>query len=171
MGWLSKLMGKSDAPAPDEDTPSTPPLVFRALTEDERANLDRERLLVRQVADRELGLSVDLSPSQVSRDTLLQLQPLVDQRLVHADNLLLAQGLGVVLGDALCNCLEGLHWCMVSDAYGTDPVVRMREQSLQVAARDMVIKRLENGNAVDLAELLDGVIDHLKRLIDSGEFQ
>ena len=165
MGWLSKLLGKANDAEPKVT------MAFRAMTAEELADLDRERLLVQQVAARELGVHVTLQGGLANRDSLTQLQPLVSQRLVHADNLLLAQGLGVVLGDALCKALNGMHWCMVTDDFGTDPVVRFRTHAVQVAARDMVIKRLESGDEVDLLHLLDGVCQHLQGLIDSGDYQ
>ncbi len=165
MGWLSKLLGKA------QDTAPAAPMVFRAMTADELADLDRERLLVQQVAERELGVHLPLLGGLANRDSLAQLQPLVSQHLVHADNLLLAQGLGVVLGDALGTVVSGMRWCMVTDDFGTDPVVRFRTHAIQVAARDMVIKRLENGDEVDLIHLLDGVSQHLQRMIDSGDYQ
>ncbi|KGG89070.1 DUF3806 domain-containing protein [Comamonas thiooxydans] len=141
--------------------------VFRALAAQELEQLERERLLVCQVAARELGLS-DWS---MDRSGLAQLQPLLDRGLVSADNLLLARGLGVVLGDALSCEMDDMDWHMVSDDWGTDPVVRYRETSIQVGARDMVLKRLEDGQSVDLLHLLDGVISHLQPMIDSGDYQ
>jgi hypothetical protein len=141
--------------------------IFRALAAQELEQLDRERLLVCQAAARELGLS-DWS---MDRSGLGQLQPLLDRGLVSADNLLLARGLGVVLGDALSCEMDDMDWHMVSDEWGTDPVVRYRETSIQVGARDMVLKRLEDGRSVDLLHLLDGVISHLQAMIDSGDYQ
>jgi hypothetical protein len=35
----------------------------------------------------------------------------------------------------------------------------------------MVLKRLEDGQSVDLLHLLDGVISHLRPMIDSGDYQ
>ncbi|WP_291588945.1 DUF3806 domain-containing protein [Comamonas sp. UBA7528] len=141
--------------------------VFRALAAHEQDQLDRERLLVCQVAARELGLN-DWS---MDRSGLVQLQALLDRGLVQPDNLLLARGLGVVLGDALTCELDDMDWHMVSDDWGVDPVVRFRESSIQVGARDMVLKRLEDGQTVDLVQLLDGVVSHLQPMIDSGDYQ
>ncbi|WP_370682437.1 DUF3806 domain-containing protein [Comamonas sp. GB3 AK4-5] len=143
------------------------PAVFRPLNAQELEQLDRERLLVCQVAARELGL-MDWS---MDRSGLAQLQGLLDRGLVQPDNLLLAQGLGVVLGDALTCEMDDMDWHMVTDDWGTDPVVRYRETTIQVGARGMVIKRLEDGRAVDLVHLLDGVVEHLQPMIDSGDYQ
>ena len=161
MGDLSHSPDASEAVA----TASVP--VFRALAAHEQDQLDRERLLVCQVAARGLGLS-DWS---MDRSGLVQLQALLDRGLVQPDNLLLARGLGVVLGDALTCELDDMDWHMVSDDWGTDPVVRFRDSSIQVGARDMVLKRLEDGQAVDLVQLLDGVVSHLQPMIDSGDYQ
>lgn len=161
------LSQSPDSPdAPDAVAAASVP-VFRALAAHEQEQLDRERLLVCQVAARELGLN-DWS---MDRSGLAQLQALLERGLVQPDNLLLARGLGVVLGDALTCELDDMDWHMVSDDWGVDPVVRFRESSIQVGARDMVLKRLEDGQAVDLVQLLDGVVSHLQPMIDSGDYQ
>lgn len=142
--------------------------VYRPLDAAELAQLDRARAHVAQVAARELGLT-DWS---MDRSGLAQLQPLLDRGLVGADDLLLAQGLGVVLGDALSCELDDMDWQMVSDAWGTDPVLRHADSSIQVGARDMVLKRLEDGEAdIALLHLLDGVVAQLQPMIASGEYQ
>jgi hypothetical protein len=145
---------------------STAPL-FRPLDAQEAEQLNRERLLVCQVAARELGLN-DWS---MDRSGLAQLQALIDRGLVQSDNLLLARGLGVVLGDALTCEMDDMDWHMVTDDWGTDPVVRYANTTIQVGARDMVLKRLEDGREVDLVHLLDGVVEHLQPMIDSGDYQ
>jgi hypothetical protein len=140
--------------------------VFRALAAHELEQLDRERLLVCQVAARELGLS-DWS---MDRSGLAQLQRCSIGAWCGRQPAA-GRGLGVVLGDALSCEMDDMDWHMVSDDWGTDPVVRYRETSIQVGARDMVLKRLEDGREVDLLHLLDGVISHLQPMIDSGDYQ
>jgi len=159
---MSELPGHEDLPAAAGSQP-----VFRPLDAEEQALLAGERRLVCEVAARELGLS-DWS---LDRSGLALLQPLLDRGLVLADPPQLAQGLGVVLGDALSCEMDDMDWQMVSDDWGTDPVVRYRDSSIQVGARDMVIKRLEDGRDVDLLHLLDGVLSQLQTMIESGDYQ
>lgn len=161
------MVDLSQSPDAPEAPDAVAAPVFRALAAHEQEQLDRERLLVCQVAARELGLN-DWS---MDRSGLVQLQALLDRGLVQPDHLLLARGLGVVLGDALTCEMDDMDWHMVSDDWGTDPVVRYRESSIQVGARDMVLKRLQDGREVDLVQLLDGVVSHLQPMIDSGDYQ
>lgn len=162
MGELSPLSGEGVV-----GTAAHNPPVFRALSDAEQAQLERERLQVCQVAARELGLT----QWSMDRSGLVQLQALMDRGLVLADDVLLAQGLGVVLGDALTCEMDDMDWYMVTDDWGTDPVVRYGNTTVQVGARDMVIKRLEDDRAVDLVQLFDGVVAHLQSMIASGDYQ
>ena len=43
---------------------------------------------------------------------------------------------------------------MVTDEYGPDPPLRFKETTLQVNALTMISKRLENGETVNLSEML-----------------
>ena len=148
-------------------TPDAVPATFRPLDAGEQAQLDGERRHVAQVAARALGLTDWI----MDRAGLAQLQPLLDRGLVGGDPLL-ARGLGVVLGDALTCEVDDMDWEMVSDAWGTDPVVRVAGTSLQVGARDMVLKRLEAGEQpIDLLHLLDGVAAQLQAMLASGDYQ
>lgn len=63
------------------------------------------------------------------------------------------QSLGVVFGDVLVSELP-LRWVMVTDEFGTDPTLRLKNTTLQVNALTMISKRVERGERVDLADLL-----------------
>jgi hypothetical protein len=50
----------------------------------------------------------------------------------------------------------------VTDEYGTDPTLRYESTSLQVNAMTMISKRIEDGEAVDVASLAAWLEDFIK---------
>jgi len=83
------------------------------------------------------------------------LQQLLDLRLFSAEREDEARALGTCFGDALAGQVRGLTWQLVTDEYGTDPTLRYLEYNMQVNAPDMLLKRLERGDEIDLRYMAD----------------
>jgi hypothetical protein len=87
-----------------------------------------------------------------SADYLRWVQTLLDDDVI--DGAVYAnQALGCVLGVILVENIDGLDWCAFSDAQGRDLCLRYRDTSLTIFPLDMVLKRCEAGDAVNLPEL------------------
>ncbi len=74
------------------------------------------------------------------------------------------QSLGIVLGDALVQHVDGAEWVMVQDEYGRDPGVRIRGTTVLLFPLTMVSKRAEAGEVVDVFALFNGLLDHIDAL-------
>jgi Domain of unknown function (DUF3806) len=67
----------------------------------------------------------------------------------------------LAFGDVLATDLP-LHWAMVTDEYGTDLTLRLRDTSLQVNALTMISKRIERDESVDVSYLLRTTREHVE---------
>ena len=84
---------------------------------------------------------------------LVILQRLLDNRFVGAEQSSELQSMGLVFGEILARRAD-LIWVTVVDSYGRDPALRFRDTSLILFPMTMISKRVENGQRVDVAELM-----------------
>lgn len=125
---------------------------------------DIERL-ARQLAQSE-ALIQKITGFDLSQglDDLRLLQAVVDSGHLRIDQTYEWQSLGVVLGSVFVAEVEGLDWAMVEDEYGRDPALRFESTSILLFPLTMISKRIEQGEAVDVQALYDGVIEHVERI-------
>ncbi|HKA06951.1 MAG TPA: DUF3806 domain-containing protein [Gemmataceae bacterium] len=139
---------------------------YARLSTDDLAVLDSDRefaasvLEVRFPKKRLTGTAADISLLQ----KILDGGPYTDS----AEGELVA--LGTSLGDLLAQALN-LRWVRYSDEYGSDLALRYEKTSIAIFPRDMIVKRVENGEDPDLQDLYDGVIREVKQLIASGDYR
>jgi hypothetical protein len=87
---------------------------------------------------------------------LALIQGALDSGQITADNHQELQGLGVLFGDALVAELD-LKWVVVTDDFGTWPVVTRPRTSLQIAAFTAFEKRVMNKEApIEVVALFNG---------------
>lgn len=91
-----------------------------ALSPDDRASLDEQRALVRELAREHVGLA----PRGGALEDLPILQQLVDAHVVAPTDAYAQQALGVVLGDVMAEQL-GLEWAIVDDDLGRSRALRL----------------------------------------------
>ena len=139
---------------------------FHKLTRAEEEQLARQRMLVLTTARSRYGTAKFTR----TKSDLAVLQRLVDDRAFDKTQTFELQSLGVVFGDILATEL-GLHWELVMDEYGSDPVLRYGTAQVQVAALTMISKRVEDGREIDLTDLVEGVRKTLKEMKDSGNYE
>jgi len=137
---------------------------FHQLSRAEEDRLNKQRELVLSAARVRYGTKGFTR----SKTDLPVIQRLIDDRVFAKTQTFELQALGVVFGDVLASEL-GLHWELVTDEYGTDPVLRLGTHQVQISALTMISKRAEDGKEVDVAALLDGVRDTLKQMKKSGD--
>ncbi|HGM7286482.1 TPA: DUF3806 domain-containing protein [Stenotrophomonas maltophilia] len=82
------------------------------------------------------------------------LQRVVDAELIDRDDCDGWEALGVAFGDTLAQHVPGLAWMQVTDAWGIDAVLRYADSSLQIGASTLLLKRVEQGEIIDIAHLL-----------------
>jgi hypothetical protein len=139
---------------------------FSELAKADRARLDSQRAVVR----RTLKTRYDVARLSGSRADIPLLQRMVDDRIFSKSQTYELHSLGVAFGDVLAKEL-GLRWVIVTDEYGTDPTLRYRDTTIQVNALTMVAKRVEEGRAVDLQAIYEGVRSHIAETLKSGDYR
>jgi len=137
---------------------------FHKLSREDEQRLAKQRALILSAVQSRYGTTVF---TRTTND-LPVLQRLIGDRAFEKTQTFELQALGVVFGDILATEL-GLHWELVTDDYGTDPVLRYGTAQVQVAALTMISKRVEDGKEIDVADLVEGVRDTLKRMKESGD--
>lgn len=65
--------------------------------------------------------------------------------------------IGTAYGDILAAEL-GLHWVVVTDEYGTDIGLQYRNSEIYLFPRDMIVKRFELGEEIDLTFMLGELV-------------
>lgn len=73
------------------------------------------------------------------------------------------QSLGITFGDILAE-MTGLEWVMVEDAHGRDPALQDPGTTILVFPLTAISKRIEQGEVVDLGELLKEFVGNINRL-------
>ena len=129
---------------------------FSALTREDIVHLERQRTFVHRLAQR-LDISWQFGGTKAD---LPVLQAIIDSKALSASQKWELQSLGIALGDIFAN-ETGLRWVIVEDEYGRDPALRYKETSNLVFPLTMVSKRIEDGKAVDIQAIFDGVSDHI----------
>ena len=122
---------------------------FAELSRDDIARLDKQRAVVASAAKARYGTSRLLK----TKDDLPILQRLIDDKVFGKTQTYELQCLGVAFGDVLASDVP-LRWVMVTDEYGTDPTLRLKDTSIQVNAFTMISKRIKKGERVDLTALV-----------------
>ena len=125
------------------------PMNFTEPTEDDVSRLAQQVVVVSGLAER-LGLPT-LTGTEADLPTL---QAILDSGELTADDTYELQSLGVAFGRVLITKVDGLDWAIINDEYGSDPTVRYRNTTLCVNALTAISKRVENGEEVDVADLL-----------------
>ena len=131
---------------------------FNELSDSDRVRLDQQRAIVAATAKQKYGTG---GLTKTVAD-LPVLQRLIDDNAFNKTQTSELQSLGVAFGDVLASELP-LSWAMVTDEYGTDPTLRYKDRPVNINALTMISKRVERGEVVNLAQLLQITRDQLRQ--------
>ena len=121
---------------------------FSELSREDSERLDQQRTLVAAAAKQRYGTVLT-----GTKKDLPIIQRLIDDKVFKKSQTYELQSLGVVLGDVLASELP-LRWVMITDEYGTDPTLRLKDTSVNINALTMISKRVERDEPVDVFRLL-----------------
>lgn len=96
------------------------------------------------------------------------LQAVLDNGWVVQGEAAKLQALGVVFGDALAELL-GAPWVIVDDEYGRDLALLVSDDPVLLFPVTMIAKRVEDGQPVDVTELLSLAAEGAMRHMAGGE--
>jgi Domain of unknown function (DUF3806) len=103
-----------------------------------------------------------------SRADLLLIQRLLDTGTVEREATYTLQALGLAFGNVFVEENADYDWWMVQDEFGRDPAIRYKQSSLLAYPRTMISKRIEDGEAVNVTELFDGLCRRMEELVEKG---
>ena len=142
LGLVAGILGQSNGA-------KLPPPKYNELSAADREQLDRQRAVIAAEAHKRYGTAKLTGTAS----DLPVLQKLIDDGAFEKMQTYQLQSLGVAFGDVLASQLH-LRWVMVTDEFGTDPTLRLKNTPLQINALTMISKRIERGKPVDLSFLL-----------------
>ena len=125
---------------------------------DERARLDAQRA----VCERYLAADARATYTTAAGKLGL-LSALLAAHVFAREQTYELQCMGVVLGDAMA-IDAGLEWVTVTDEHGRDPALRVPGTSILLFPLTMISRRVEQGEAVDVFDLFDGVLAQLEHI-------
>jgi hypothetical protein len=100
-------------------------------------------------------------------DKIRLLQTILDGNWVAPDETWKLQSLGITLGDILVQTM-GFTWVAVEDEDGRDPALRDGDTSIILFPMTMISKRVEDGEVINIAQLLDMAHDKVSELRERG---
>lgn len=92
------------------------------------------------------------------------IQSVLDAKLGEAEATYSLQALGMAFGKVLIENNDFFDWWMVEDEYGRDPAIRYKETTLLVFPQTMLSKRVEDGEAVAVQEMYEGLCERLEEM-------
>ena len=130
------------------------------LTESDLERLEKQRAVVTQYLDDDSLAKYRTVPGKLGT-----LEALLAAEVFSPEQTYELQSMGIVFGDAFVQDM-GFHWIMVEDEYGRDPAIKFRDTSVLLFPLTMISKRVEQGDAVDVLDLYNGVAAIAQEKID-----
>ena len=130
---------------------------FSDLTVADIAEMDRQRVAIRELAKTALGYGGEID--------LPTLQLFVDADVVSVEDTWRLQGLGVCFGDAITR-IAPVRWRIIEDEWGRDPTLCWENSKVNLNALTVLSKRIENGERPDVEQLARELVNRGLELTD-----
>jgi hypothetical protein len=122
---------------------------IEALSLDDSMHVEKQRAWVRDHFDRAARHEY-----QTIEGKLRLLGTIIRSKRIEPAETWKLQSLGITFGDVLAQKM-GLAWVAVEDEYGRDPALQDPGTSILVFPMTMISKRIEDGEEVDVRQLLE----------------
>lgn len=99
-------------------------------------------------------------------DDIPTLQSLLDVKPFSTGEEAALEILGAAFGDVVAATF-GFEWVVATDEYGADFAIKHPSKMILAFPRDMIVKRVETGDVINLTELYHSVIAAIKEQIDA----
>jgi hypothetical protein len=111
-------------------------------------------MIARRVASI-LGIQeAEIEAYHARQESLAFIQQVIDNEKYAPDEEYEWQSLGLAWGDYLRHHYPDYHWAVVRDEYGRELCLQYRDLHLNIFPMSMLLKRVEEGEAVDARELI-----------------
>ena len=137
--------------------------VIEAPSHEELEDLAQKLVHAKELAEHVAGRELD-----GSEEDLDAIQAILDSNTIEPEASYSLEALGVAFGCVFIDNHEGFDWWMVSDDSGRDPAVRYKESSLLIFAQDMIVKRIEEGQTVDVRELYEVLSEGIEEMLEEN---
>ena len=137
------------------------------MTKENRARLAEQEAVVARLLRSHYGEGASL---RHSKDDLLLLQRMIDDRILRRDQTYELQSMGIVLGNVFVNETP-LQWVMVDDEHGRDPALQYPNTTVIIFPLTMISKRVEDGREVHVAQIFEVIRKQVEKLKDNPEYR
>lgn len=141
------------------------PYEFLPLTTDANARLETLRAHLK----RRLALVAPGAPQDNSTAVIPVLQRFIDNQALRLDPVNEWEAAGAMLGDVFAREL-GLEWWSLRDGWGETICLRHAETTLRMHPIDMLAKRAQKGEPIDVRHIFDNVSAWTREAIASGQY-
>jgi len=105
-----------------------------------------------------------------SDQTISLIQKMIDKKVFQAEDTDELQSLGIALGDYIQYKNNDFHWAVVRDEYGRDVCLQFKTFPITVFPMTMISKRIEDGESINVSELMSNLVDKVIELSNNEEF-
>ena len=84
------------------------------------------------------------------------LQRIIDSKVIKTTDTAKLQAMGVIFGDLVSKKVQ-VEWMLVTDEYGTDPVLKPKGHEVSIGALTMISKRIEKGEDFEVKDMYDWI--------------
>jgi len=105
-----------------------------------------------------------------SDKTMSFIQKMIDEKVFQMENTYELHSLGIALGDYIQYKNNDFHWAVIRDEYGRDICLQYKTLALTIFPMTMISKRVEDGDNINVAELVSNLLEKINELIKSGDF-
>lgn len=106
-----------------------------------------------------------------SDKTMSFIQKMIDEKVFQMENTYELHSLGIALGDYIQYKYNDFHWAVIRDEYGRDIYLQYKTLALTIFPMTMISKRVEDGDKINVAELVSNLLEKINELIKSGDFE
>lgn len=105
-----------------------------------------------------------------SDKTISFIQKMIDKKVFQMENTYELHSLGIALGDYIQYKYNDFHWAVIRDEYGRDICLQYKTLALTIFPMTMISKRVEDGDKINVAELVSNLLEKINELIKSEDF-
>jgi hypothetical protein len=99
-----------------------------------------------------------------SRKDLALIQRILDSKTIEPEAEYTLRALGMAFGRVFIEHHSGYDWWMVEDEDGRDPAIRFENTWLLAFPETMILKRVEEGEAIDVRDLFEQLSREMRKL-------
>lgn len=119
---------------------------------------------------------LNINESQIEDDydnnkSISSIQKMIDNKIFQPNNTYELQSLGIVLGDYIQYKHKEFHWAVVVDEYGRDICLQYKKFAVTIFPLTMISKRIEDGEMVNILELVNDLLDKITELTTSEDYE